>query len=385
MFQLLKSTATEWYNDKALRLSAAIAYYSIFSIAPLLVIAVSMAGLVFGPDAVRGHLDDQLTSVMSPAAAKTIQEMVQSASSPTDGLLGTIIGGAVLLIGASGVFGQLKDSLNTIWEVKPKPGGSGIMGFIRDYLLNFGMVLVVGFLLLTSLVLTTAMAAFSNYLDRAFQLPPLIWSGAAFLISFGMVTLLFAFIFKVLPDAQIQWRDVWIGAAATAALFEVGKFALGWYLGRESTTSSYGAAGAVVLVLLWVYYASCILFFGAEFTQVYARRHGRYVPPAENAQPVTAEERVNEGMTPPSKPDNQRFDPGSTVATPPVFIPAPQLTMQPLAVAKTAPPVQSGLPGAHPVAPALKLAFASVLSRAIVEVIDQGTKRLRKKLKRKVS
>ena len=365
VLKLLKATAREWYQDKALRLSAAIAYYSIFSIAPLLVIAISMAGLVFGADAVRGHLDDQLKTVLTPKAAESVQSMVQSASKPSDSIIGAIIGFSVLLVGASGIFAQLKDALNTIWEVKEKPGSGGIMKFLRQRLLNFGMVLVIGFLLLTSLVLTTALAAFNEYLDQMFKLPPAVWGVAAFLISFSIVTLLFAFIFKVLPDAKIEWKHVWIGATVTAALFEVGKFALGWYLGRESTSSSYGAAGAVVLVLLWVYYTSCILFFGAEFTQVYAREYGHYVAPADNAEQVSAKQRANEGMAPPSQPDNRRFTPGT---------PEMAVTVVPAPVATTPP---------QPIT--FKTAIATVVAGAVAGVLEDASKRIQKKLKKKLS
>ena len=364
VFKLLKTTAQEWYKDKALRLSAAMAYYSIFSIAPLLVIALSMAGLVFGPDAVRGHLDEQLEAVMSPQAAESLQSMVKSASKPSDSILNAILGFGILLVGASGVFAQLKDALNTIWEVKEKPGSGGVMTFLRQRLLNFGMVLVIGFLLLTSLVLTTALAAVNGYFDRIFALPPAVWGVAAFLVSFSIVTLLFAFIFKVLPDAQIKWRHVWIGATVTAALFEVGKFALSWYLGRESTSSSFGAAGAVVLLLLWVYYASCILFFGAEFTQVYAREDGQYVAPAENAQPVSAAQRAEEGIVPPSQPDNRRFFPGTS---------GPSLAM----VSEPAPPLPQPVP--------LKAALISVVVTAAAAVLEEGIKRAGKKLKKTLS
>lgn len=364
IFKLLKTTAQEWMKDKALRLSAAMAYYSIFSIAPLLVIALSMAGMVLGPDAVRGHLDDQLESIMSPRAAESVQSMVESASRPADSMLNAILGFGLLLVGASGVFAQLKDALNTIWEVKVKPGSSGVKTFLRQRLLNFGMVLVIGFLLLTSLLLTTALAAFNGYLDRIFALPPAIWGIAAFLVSFGVVTLLFAFIFKVLPDAQIEWRHVWIGAAVTAALFEVGKFGLSWYLGRESTASSFGAAGAVVLLLLWVYYASCILFFGAEFTQVYAREYGQVVAPAENAEPVSATQRQEEGMAPPTQPDNRRFIPGTAGHA--------------VAIGSTpAAPLPQPVP--------LKTALIAVVAGATAAVLEEGLKRAGKKLKKKLS
>ena len=295
--RLLKATFTDWMEDKALRLSAALAYYSIFSIAPLLVIAISVAGLVLGEEAVRGQLDGQLNSYIGPQASSVVQSMVQSASKRSDGWMGAVSGFATLLVGASGLFAQLKDALNTIWEVKAK-GGRGVWGFVRERLLNFGMVLAIGFLLLTSLFLTTALAAFNGYFERIIGLPPIAVGVIAFLVSFGVVTMLFALIFKVLPDAQIEWRSVWTGAVVTALLFELGKFGLSYYLGRESTASSFGAAGSVVLLLLWVYYASCILLFGAEFTQVYAHESGHEILPSPGAEPVTAENRAQEGLAP---------------------------------------------------------------------------------------
>lgn len=249
----LKEMAGDWMEDNVLRLSAALAYYSysIFSIAPLLVIALGIAGWVLGPDAVRGHLDDQLRAMMGPEAAKAVQSLVQSASKPSDSAWATAIGFLTLLLGASGVFGQLKDALNTIWEVKALRS-SGLFGFVKERLLSFGMVLVIGFLLLTSLVLTTALAALMKYFGGMFPISEAAVGITGFVVSAGIVTTLFALIFKVLPDANVCWRHVWIGAAVTALFFEIGKFLLGFYLGRQSTASSYGAAGSVVLVLLWV-------------------------------------------------------------------------------------------------------------------------------------
>lgn len=297
VFQLLKCTVEAWVEDRALRLSAALAFYSAFSIAPLLVIALGIAGLVLGEDAVRGHLDTQLSSYVGPQAAAGMQAMVQSVAKPADSWTGAIVGFVTLLIGASGVFGQLKDALNTIWEVEPK-GSSTIMIWIKERLWSFSMVLVIGFLLLISLALTTILTSFAGYFERWAGLSPFIGSGIGFLVSTIIATFLFAFIFKVLPDAEIAWRHVWIGAAVTAVLFEIGKFGLSYYLGRESTASSFGAAGSVVVVLLWVYYASCILFFGAEFTQVYAKATDRWVRPAPNAVPVTEEARAQQGLAP---------------------------------------------------------------------------------------
>ncbi len=286
---LLKRSFLGWMDDKALRLSAALAYYSIFSIAPLLVITIGIVGLVLGEEAVTGQLYGELKNYMGSQSAEAIQSMVQSASKPSQGVVATVTGFVLLILGASGVFGELKDALNTIWGVKPKPG-LGIMGMVRGKFLNFGMVLVIGFLLLISLMMSTAIAGLNHRLESVLALPPFVWSVLAFIISTGLVTTLFAMIFRVLPDAQIRWRHVWFGALITAVLFEIGKTGLGWYLGREGTASAYGAAGSVVLLLLWVYYASCILFFGAEFTQVYAEADDYKIEPTANATRVTAEE-----------------------------------------------------------------------------------------------
>jgi membrane protein len=297
LVSMLKETASSWMEDNALRLSAALAYYSIFSIAPLLVISIGLAGLIFGGDAVRGHLDTQLEGYLGPKAAEVVQSMVQGASNRGGGIMATVTGFVMLFIGASGVFGQLKDALNCVWEVKRKPGG-GIGQFIRERLASFSMVLVIGFLLLTSLVLTTVIAAFTGYLGNSMALGGFLANVLSFAVSMGVVSLLFAFIFKVLPDAEVQWSNVWVGAVATALLFEMGKFGLSYYLGRESTSSPFGAAGAVVLLLLWVYYTSCILLFGAEFTQVYAKATGHVITPSANAVSVTADERAQQGLVP---------------------------------------------------------------------------------------
>jgi membrane protein len=281
-FSLLKDAFNDWMEDKALRLSAALAYYSVFSIAPLLVIAIGIAGLVLDDAAVRGQLSKTLSSYVGPIAAQGAEAMVKSAAQPGHGLAATLIGFGTLMIGAGGVFGQLKDALNSIWEVKSL-SGSGIRGFIRERLLSFGMVLVIGFLLLASLLATTAVAGLSHFLEARFALPYFVWGFLNFAISLALSTTLFALIYKILPDAKIEWRSVWVGAGVTALLFELGKFGLSFYLGRESTASSFGAAGSVVLLLLWVYYASCILFFGAEFTQVYARAAGHAIGPSEGS------------------------------------------------------------------------------------------------------
>ncbi len=292
---LLKRALSGWMDDKALRLSAALAYYSIFSIAPLLVITIGIAGLVMGREAVSGQLYGELKGYVGPQSAEAIQSMVESASKPSQGVMATVTGFVMLLLGASGVFGQLKDALNTIWGVKPKPG-RGALAMVRGKFMNFGMVLVIGFLLLVSLLLSTAIAGLNQRLESALPFPAFVGAAAAFVISLGLVTILFAMIFKVLPDAQIRWRHVWFGALITALLFEIGKTGLSWYLGREGAASAYGAAGAVVLLLLWVYYTSCILFFGAEFTQVYADADDCVTEPAAHAERVTTADRAQQGL-----------------------------------------------------------------------------------------
>jgi membrane protein len=281
-------------EDNALRLSAALAYYSIFSMAPLLVLAVGLAGWFLGDKADSGHLARELQGLVGPQAAQAMQSMVQSASKPSQSLTATVVGLVTLLIGASGVFGQLKDALNTIWEVRSKPG-LGIRGFVRERLLSFGMVLVIGFLLLVSFLLTALINAFGDWIG-AYVPAPWLWGSAGLVGSFAVVTLLFGLIFKVLPDVKIAWKHVWIGAATTGLFFEFGKFGLAFYLGRGGATSSFGSAGSVVLLLLWVYYASCILLFGAEFTKVYAAANGGKLQPSEFAVPVTAEARLQQGM-----------------------------------------------------------------------------------------
>ena len=299
--KLLKETFAAWSEHKVLRLSAALAYYAIFSIAPLLVIALAIAGSVFGQDAVRGQLEDQLRDAMGPDAAASIQSMIKSASRPADSIWATLLGFLTLFIGASGVFAQLKDALNTIWGVREENSG-GLLRFLRERLLSFGMVLVIGFLLLASLGLTTALAAAGKYVGGVLPIHPFILALLGFFTSLGLVTVLFALIFKVLPDVSVQWRNVWIGAFATALMFEIGKFLLAFYLGRESTASSYGAAKSVILILLWIYYTSLILFTGAEFTRAQARATRTRIVPAGNAQAVTTEMRAKEGLPPAARP-----------------------------------------------------------------------------------
>lgn len=296
-FVILRRSVESFSEDSAFRLSAALAYYSIFSVAPLLLVAVYIAGVFFGPDAAQGHLESQLQNYVGGPAATGVQELVKSADQPVRGGVALAMGLAALMLGASGVFAQLKDALNTIWEVQLKTSNV-VRDFIFNRLLSFAMVLVIGFLLLTSLLLSAAVASLNTYLHGRFGIPGFVWTTANFLLSFGIVTTLFAMVFKVLPDVVIAWRHVWLGAAVTAVLFELGKLGLAYYLGRESTSSSYGAAGSVVLLLLWVYYSSCILLFGAEFTRAYTQVMAEKVAPAPDARPTTAEARAQQGLPP---------------------------------------------------------------------------------------
>jgi membrane protein len=279
---VLRQTAKEFIDDNALRLSAALAYYSVFSLAPLLIITMAVAGTLFGEEAAQGRLDDQLRQGLGASGAFAIQDMAH-ARKPGENLLAGIVGVMMLLFGAGGVFGQLQDALNTIWGVKSK-SGRGLMGLIKDRFLSFTMVLGTAFLLLTSMVLTAALEAMSKRAETIVHLPAQVWAVIGVAVSFGVITLLFAAIFQILPDAQVKWRHVWVGAIFTAALFVAGKFAIGWYVGREATASAYGSAGALALVLLWVYYSAMILLFGAEFTQVWANRQGAAIQPDADAE-----------------------------------------------------------------------------------------------------
>jgi len=282
----IKETISDWIDDGAARLAAALAYYSLLSLAPLLVISIAIAGFVFGHDAARGRVAGELGAVVGAQAAEGIQSVVANAQSPVSGVLSTIVGVVTLFIGASGVFGELQSSLNSIWEVKRRPG-RGIWGEVKDRFLSFTMVLGVAFLLLVSLVLNSILSAIGAKFSQVLPGGELVWQALNFVFSLSVITGLFALIFKYVPDAAIKWRDVWLGAAVTAGLFTIGKFLLALYLGKAAIGSSYGAAGSLIALVVWVYYAAQILLLGAEFTQVQARRSGREIRPARGALPLT--------------------------------------------------------------------------------------------------
>jgi membrane protein len=282
IWQLFKEAFTEWNEDKPFELAAALSYYTLFSLAPLLVIAIAVAGLFFGHEASQNQIVGAIQGIVGRQSAEAIQEMIKNASALGSGLLATLLGIVTLLIGAGGVVGQLQDSLNTIWGVAPKPG-LGLVGLLRARFLSLALVLGIGFLLLVSLVVSAALTA-------AFQVvggESGLWHAVELLVSLGVITLLFALIYKLLPDVHMAWKDVVVGAAVTALLFMLGKFLIGLYIGRSGVESAYGAAGSLVIILLWVYYSALIFFFGAEFTQVYANTYGAGVRPDEHAVAVS--------------------------------------------------------------------------------------------------
>ena len=267
---LLRNSFTEWLEDKAPRLGAALAYYTAFSLSPLLVIVIAIAGLVFGQEAAEGQIIAQMQGLVGHDGAQAIAGMVQNARKPSSGIIATVVGLATLLIGATGVFGELRDALNTIWEVQPRPG-RGLTGLIKDRFLSFTMVVGVGFLLLVSLSVSAGLAAMGRFLGS--MLPGLVILSQIinFVVSFSVIGMLFALIYRYLPDLKIPWHDVWIGAALTAGLFEIGKFLIGFYLGNSSISSAYGAASSLAIILVWIYYSAQIFLLGAEFTHVYAK------------------------------------------------------------------------------------------------------------------
>ncbi len=290
-FGLVKQTGQEFLQDKALQLGAALAYYTVFSLAPLILVLLSLVGVIFrhDPAGAWNKITQQMSYFLDPSAVQVVQNIAQKASEPGKSTIATIIGVALALFGASGVFGQLQDALNTIWGVKAKPGG-GIWGFLRSRFLSFAMVGGICFLLLVSLTLESVLKGFSHYVQSMLPGGIIIAMTVYLVFDFAVIVLLFAIIFKFLPDVNIQWRDVWIGAVMTALLFGVGKWALGFYLGSGTAGSAYGAASSLITLLLWVYYSSQILLFGAEFTQVYAERAGRAAKPDEYAVRVQTKE-----------------------------------------------------------------------------------------------
>jgi membrane protein len=292
---LVRTTFNRWLDDNVSRLAASLAYYTAFSIAPLLVIAIAVAGAVFGPEAARNEVSRQLRDLLGPAAAEAVELAVRNAAvSRTHGVVATVIGVVLLIWAATNVFTALQDSLNTIWGVKPRPD-LGFWYTLRLRFHSFALVLGIAFLLLVSLVISAGVSALNNAISGGAG-QELFWQLVNLGASILVFSAVFAMMFRVLPDVQVRWTDVWIGAALTALLFSVGKTLIGLYLGHSSAASVYGAAGSFVVLLIWVYYSAQILFFGAEFTQVYASHFGHSIRPNSHAIAVSAEERARQGI-----------------------------------------------------------------------------------------
>ena len=273
-----------WSDDYVPSMGAALAYYTLFSLAPLLLIVIAIAGLVFGQDAARGEIEAQLRSLMGEGSALAVQEMLITVRKPAEGVTATIIGVCLLLIGATTVFGELQDTLNRIWKVPARSEVGGWIQLVRSRLLSFGMVMALGFLLVVSLVFSAALAVAGRWWGPFFGEWQALATAADMLSSFVVVAILFAFIYKTMPTVQIKWGDVWVGAVVTALLFTLGKSLIGLYIGRSGVVSGFGAAGSLVVVMLWVYYSAQIFLIGAEFTWIYANTFGSRRAEAEPAQ-----------------------------------------------------------------------------------------------------
>jgi membrane protein len=281
IWKLLEETVLSFIEDEALSRGAAIAFYTVTSIAPVLLIVIAIAGLVFGEDAAENAIVMQLSDLMGPQTAKVLQSAVASAASKSSGTIATIIGVITLMATASGVFGEMQSTLNAIWKAEPK--GMTVSHLIRARAASLGLVAALGLLLIVSLAVSAALTAFGNYLDSILPFGQLLFPAMNFLISLLPISVLFAVIYKVLPDRHIEWPDVVVGGVVTAVLFDIGKSLIGWYIGSSAVASSYGAAGALIVLLLWVYYSIQLFLLGAEFTKIYANRHG-----SKQAEPVAA-------------------------------------------------------------------------------------------------
>lgn len=287
-FPLLKAAFHEWVEDRSPRLAAALSYYALFAVTPLLLISISIAGLAFGEEAARGEVVRTVSQVVGETAGRAIEEVIRNArQSVHSGTVAAIIGIVLLLFGASGVFNHLRESLNTIWEVAPAER-SGVVRLLRKRFLSFAMVMAVGFLLLVSLLISAALAAAGRYVSSRLPGGETLWQMVNLAVSLGVITFLFALIFRYVPDVRIAWRDVWMGAAFTAILFTIGQTIIGIYLGRSDVATAYGAAGSVIVILVWIYYSSLIVFFGAEFAEVYARRRREGVAQQRRRAPQPA-------------------------------------------------------------------------------------------------
>ena len=274
------------------RLGASLAYYTLFALAPILVVAIAIGGLVFGPEAVRGEIVGQIQGLIGREGAEAVQAMLEGASQPGSSIAATVAGIITFFLGATGAFLELQTALNAIWHVEPKSDGSYWRVLVMQRVISFGLVVALGFLLLTSLLVSAALAAIHRYMGNAFPGVVVLWEALNVIVSLTVITLLFALIYKVLPDVKLSWRDVWIGALVTAGLFSIGRLVIGLYLGTASIASTYGAAGSVVVILVWVYYSAQIVLLGAEFTRAYVDEFGGRPATEEYAE----KKRVNPGQ-----------------------------------------------------------------------------------------
>ena len=295
---LVKESVTSFIEDEALGRGAAIAFYTVTSIAPVLFIVVAIAGLAFGQDAARGAIAEQVSDLIGRESADLLQNAIRSAANRSSGVVATVVGIVTLVVAASGVFGEMQSALNAFWKVEPR--GTTVSRLIRARAVSMGLVAALGFLLLVSLVINAGLSALGKYINAYLPFAVLVLQGLTFLISFILISVLFAAIYKVLPDKRLEWRDVLVGAVATALLFTLGKFLIGLYIGTSAIASSYGAAGALILVLLWVYYSAQIFLLGAEFTKAYASHRGSHRPgletsPSSRGSP-SAGRRSSEGL-----------------------------------------------------------------------------------------
>lgn len=282
-WQLLRETCVEWWQDDTFRYSASVAFYTMFSLAPVLLIAVGVASLFLAREAAIDRIVRELQDMVGDQGAQAVRQVMESSRGLGKSIWAIATGVVTLLVGATAVFAELQAALNRVWDVQAEPRRGVLLQFFFDRLRSFTIALVVGFLLLVSLVISACLSGLQDYMNQWMPGVPVLWSAANIVTAFAVVTLLFALIYRYLPDARITWKDVWVGAAVTGALFSVGKYAIGIYLGHTAVASAFGAAGSFAVLLIWVYYSALISFFGAEFTQVYARRHGATIKPASHA------------------------------------------------------------------------------------------------------
>ena len=290
LLTILKRALVGWWNDNVPRLGASLSFYTLFAMAPVLVVSIAIAGVAFGAEAVRGEVVTQMRDLVGEEGAQAVQAMLQAASQKRESWIATALGVFTFFIGATGAFLELQTAINGIWRVKPKEGGHWLRELLMQRLISFGLVIGVGFLLLVSLVVSAALAALHRYMGSAFPALGQVWEAANVLVSFGVITLLFAMIYRILPDRQLAWRDVWLGAMVTSGLFSIGKFLIGLYLGTSGLASAYGAAGSVVVLLLWVYYSSQVALLGAEFTRAWVEFEGVRPKPMVHAETDPAPE-----------------------------------------------------------------------------------------------